>query len=42
MYRNEIQKTLNELETAYGAFTRSSWERFIQTRRNISGYRIGP
>ena len=38
--QGEIQKTLTELETAYGAFSKTNWERFIQSRKNISGYRI--
>ncbi|MBE0528306.1 MAG: GAF domain-containing protein [Thermoleophilia bacterium] len=38
--QQEMRETLEELETAYGSFTQSSWERFIQTRQNISGYRF--
>lgn len=38
-YQDEIQQTLNELEAAYGMFTRETWQNFIQQRTNISGYR---
>ena len=38
-FQEEIQETLNELEAAYGVFTRESWRKFLQTRKNISGYR---
>jgi len=37
-YNEEIQDTLHELETAYGTFTRKSWQRFIQSKAH-SGYR---
>jgi GAF domain-containing protein len=37
--QGEIQETLSELETAYGIYTRESWHRFLQTRKNLSGYR---
>ena len=39
-YQEEIQKALDELEAAYGIFTRESWQKFIQTRQTISGYRF--
>jgi GAF domain-containing protein len=39
-YNEEIQDTLNELETAYGTFTRKSWQRFIQSKGHSSGYRF--
>ena len=39
--QEEIQETLSELETAYGSFTRTSWQRFVQTRQSFSGYRFG-
>ena len=38
-YQEEIQETLNELEAAYGTFTRETWQNFIQQRKNASGYR---
>ena len=38
-FQEEIQETLNELEAAYGTFTRETWQHFIQQRKNISGYR---
>ncbi|MBN2043665.1 MAG: GAF domain-containing protein [Anaerolineales bacterium] len=38
--QEEIQKTLTELETVYRDFSQRSWQQFIQSRRNISGYRI--
>jgi len=38
-YREEIEQTLNELEAAYGTFTKDSWQKFVQDRKNISGYR---
>ncbi len=36
--QEEIQDTLSELEAAYGSFTKVSWERFVQSQQNISGY----
>jgi GAF domain-containing protein/C4-dicarboxylate-specific signal transduction histidine kinase len=36
--QEKIRETLSELETAYGSFTRASWQRFVQSRQNISGY----
>jgi GAF domain-containing protein/HAMP domain-containing protein len=38
-YQEEIQETLHELETAYGTFTRETWQNFVQPRKNVSGYR---
>jgi nitrate/nitrite-specific signal transduction histidine kinase len=39
-YREEIQETLNELETAYGQFTQEAWRRFLQgEREKYAGYR---
>jgi nitrate/nitrite-specific signal transduction histidine kinase len=38
-YQEEIQETLDELETAYGQFTQEAWRRFIQgEREKHSGY----
>jgi len=37
--QGEIQEALTELETAYGVYTRESWHRFLQARKNLSGYR---
>lgn len=37
--QDEIQQALTELETAYGVYTRESWHRFLQSRKNLSGYR---
>ena len=37
-FREEIQQTLGELETAYGKATRDSWESFIQGK-DSTGYR---
>ena len=40
-FSQEIQATLNELESAYGQFTQESWQRFIQGKRDqFSGYRF--
>ena len=30
---------MHELETAYGTFTRETWQNFVQPRKNVSGYR---
>lgn len=38
-FREEIQETLDELETAYGLYTRESWRRFVQGEKTPSGYR---
>jgi len=38
-FRDEIQETLHELETAYGFYTRESWHRFIQSKDTTTGYR---
>jgi nitrate/nitrite-specific signal transduction histidine kinase len=39
-YQEEIQQTLDELETAYGQFTQEAWRRFLQgEREKQSGYR---
>ena len=38
-FQEEIQKNLTELESAYGQFTRQSWQRFIESRAHYSGYR---
>jgi GAF domain-containing protein/HAMP domain-containing protein len=38
-YQEAIQDTLDELEAAYGVFTRESWRKFLQTRKNIAGFR---
>jgi GAF domain-containing protein/HAMP domain-containing protein len=40
--QDEMQTTLAELEAAYGAFTKGAWRRFIQARKQISGYRFNP
>ena len=37
-YREEIQKTLDELETAYGRATREAWESYVQGQ-DTTGYR---
>ena len=37
--QEQIRDTLSELETAYGSFTQASWQRFVQSRQNISGFR---
>jgi nitrate/nitrite-specific signal transduction histidine kinase len=37
-FREEIQKTLYELETAYGQFTRESWRKFIHGKETVKGY----
>jgi nitrate/nitrite-specific signal transduction histidine kinase len=40
-FSQEIQDTLNELESAYGQFTQESWRRFIQGKRErFAGYRF--
>jgi len=39
-YNQEVQETLNELETAYGTFTEKSWQRFIQNKAQSAGYRF--
>ena len=36
--REEAEKTLAELETAYGLFTKESWRRFMQTGKIKHGY----
>lgn len=40
--QDEMQTTLAELEAAYGAFTKGAWRRFIQARKQFSGYRLNP
>lgn len=37
--QDEMRQALEELETAYGIYTRESWHRFLQARKNLSGYR---
>ena len=39
-YQEEIQQTLNELETAYGTFTKESWLKFVQSRNTAAGYKF--
>jgi GAF domain-containing protein len=36
---SNMEQTLNELETAYGRYTRESWESFL-AEKNITGYRF--
>lgn len=37
--QDEMRQALDELENAYGVYTRESWHRFLQSRKNLSGYR---
>ncbi len=39
-FREEMQRTLHELEAAYGQFTREAWRKFIQDKKETSGYRF--
>lgn len=38
-FQQDIQETLNELEAAYSVFTKEAWQGFLQSRRNIAGFR---
>jgi len=40
LYQKEIQQTLNELEAAYGTFTKESWQKFVHSRETTAGYKF--
>ena len=35
----EMERELSEMESAYGQFTQQAWQRFIQTKFPVTGYR---
>ena len=38
-YLGELQTSLNELEKAYGVYTKNTWENFVKKRESHTGYR---
>lgn len=38
-HTTEMQRNLSELESSYGQFTQQAWQRLIQTKSPVTGYR---